>query len=177
MGNSLQDQLFKAGLASKKQAVRAKKAKNTTEKQKRKGVEVIDETAELVKKADAEKLAKDQELNRKRDAEAQAKAIKAQIVELVSLNHIGERGDIEFSYTDNGKIKTLMLQNETREQLVNGVLNIVNVNGQHSIVPRAVATKIAERDENAVVLANANTDSENQDEEYADYKVPDDLMW
>ena len=70
-----------------------------------------------------------------------------------------------------------MLQNETREQLVNGVLNIVNVNGQHSIVPRAVATKIAERDENAVVLANANTDSENQDDEYADYKVPDDLMW
>lgn len=177
MGNSLQDQLLRSGLASKKQSVRAKKAKNTKEKQQRKGVEVVDETAELVKKSDAEKLARDKELNQKINQEAHAKAIRAQIVELVDLNRIDERGDVEFRYDDKGKIKTLMLDNATRKLIVNGVLNIVSVNDQHNIVPRAVATKIAERDPDAVIVANKNTEELDQDDEYADYKVPDDLMW
>lgn len=178
MGNSLQDQLFKAGLASKKQSVRAKKAKNTKEKQQRKGVEVVDEAAELVAKADAEKREKDQQLNKQRDATAHAKAIKAQIVELVSLNKISERGNTEFRYNHDGKIKTLALQDDTRDLLVKGVLTIVSVNQQHDIVPKAVAAKIAERDADAIVLANQNTTAEEeQDDEYADYKVPDDLMW
>lgn len=177
MGNSLQDQLFKAGLASKKQSVRAKKAKNTKEKQQRKGVEVVDETAELVAKADAEKIAKDKRLNQQRDAAAHAKAIQAQIIELVSLNKISERGDIEFRYNHCGKIKTMALQADTRDLLVKGTLNIVNVNQQHHIVPKAVAAKIAERDAEAIVLANQNTKTDEDDDEYADYKVPDDLMW
>lgn len=177
MGNSLQDQLFKSGLASKKQSVRAKKAKNTKEKQQRKGVDVVDEAAELVKSSDAEKRAKDKQLNEQINAEAQAKAIKAQIVELVSLNCITERGDTEFRYNDNGKIKTLMLQTETRELIVKGKLNIVSINQQHSIVPRAVALKITERDDKAVIVANDSIDDDDQDDEYADYKVPDDLMW
>ncbi len=177
MGNSLQDQLFKAGLASKKQAVRAKKAKNTKEKQQRKGVDVIDEAAELVSKSEAEKRAKDQQLNKKINEQAQAKAIKAQIVELVSLNRVAERGETEFRYTDNGTIKTLMLQNDTRELIIKGVLNIVSVNEQHDIVPRAVASKIAERDADAVIVANSADDGIDEDDEYADFKVPDDLMW
>jgi len=177
MGNSLQDQLFKAGLASKKQSVRAKKAKNTKEKQQRKGVEVADETAELVARADAEQVAKDKQLNQQRDAAAQAKAIQAQIVELVSLNKISERGETEFRYNHDGKIKTIALQSDTRDLLVKGVLNIVSVNQQHHIVPKAVATKIAERDVDAIVLANENSQTDAEDDEYADYKIPDDLMW
>lgn len=177
MGNSLQDQLFKSGLASKKQSVRAKKAKNTKEKQQRKGVDVADETADLVNKADAEKRAKDQQLNQQINADAQAKAIKAQIVEFVTLNRIPERGDIEFRYNDNGKIKTLMLQSDTRDQIVKGILTIVSINGQHNIVPRQVAEKIAERDDKAIIVANKSSDEHAIDDEYADYKIPDDLMW
>ena len=177
MGNSLQDQLLKAGVASNKQAVRAKKAKNTKEKQQRKGVDVVDETAQMVAKTDAEKRAKDQVLNQKRNEEAHNKAIRAQIVELINLNKITERGETEFRFEVNGKIKTLMLQNETREQLIKGKLNIVSIDDQQNIVPRAVAEKIAERDANAVVLSNEQSDMEELDDEYADYKVPDDLMW
>ena len=177
MSNSLQDQLFKAGLASKKQSVRAKKARNTKEKQQRKGVEVVDEAAALVAKSDAEKVAKDKRLNQQRDAAAHAKAIQAQIVELVSLNKISERGDTEFRYNHGGKIKTIAVQSDTRDLLIKGTLNIVSVNQQHNIVPKAVAAKIAERDTNAIVLANQNTQSDEEDDEYADYKVPDDLMW
>jgi len=175
MANSLQDQLFKAGLASKKQAVKARKAKNTAEKQLRQGAKVENEAAELVKKAEAAKLAKDKELNRQKNAKANSKAIEAQMVELVRLNRVEERGDIEFRYTINGQIKTLMLQSDTRDQLIKGTLNIVSVREKHDIVPRAVAAKIAERDETAIVLTNS--EEQELDDDYADYKVPDDLMW
>jgi len=175
MANSLQDQLFKAGLASKKQAVKARKAKNTAEKQLGQGAKVESEAAELVRKAEAAKLAKDKELNRQKNAKANSKAIEAQIVELARLNRVEERGDIEFRYTVNGQIKTLMLQSDTRDKLIKGALNIVSVRDKHDIVPRAVAVKIAERDETAIVLTNS--EEQELDDDYADYKVPDDLMW
>ncbi len=66
MRNSLQDQLFKAGLASKKQAVKAKKAKNTAEKNLRQNANVVSETAELAKKAEAEKPASGISLRQRR---------------------------------------------------------------------------------------------------------------
>jgi uncharacterized protein YaiL (DUF2058 family) len=177
MGNSLQDQLFKAGLANKKQAVRAKKAKNSKEKLQRTGKEVVDETAELVAKADAEKLAKDRELNRQRTEAANKKSIQAQIKQLVSLNRIDESGEVEYRFNDTGTIRTLMLQNEHRELIIGGRLSIVKVNDVYDIVPRAVATKIAERDESAIIVANDQSAEDEADDEYADYKVPDDLMW
>jgi len=177
MGNSLQDQLFKAGLANKKQAVRAKKAKNTKEKLQRTGKEVVDETAELVAKADAEKLAKDRELNRQRTDAANKKAIQAQIKELVALNRIQERGDIEYRFNDDGKIRTLMLQQEHRDLIINGRFTVVKVNDACDVVPRAVANKISERDESAVIVSNDQSTEDEVDDEYADYKVPDDLMW
>jgi len=55
MSKSLQDQLLKAGLANKKQAVKAKKAKNNKEKLKREGKEVLDEVQEAVQKAEQQK--------------------------------------------------------------------------------------------------------------------------
>jgi len=157
------------------QAVKARKAKNTAEKQLGQGAKVESEAAELVRKAEAAKLAKDKELNRQKNAKANSKAIEAQIVELARLNRVEERGDIEFRYTVNGQIKTLMLQSDTRDKLIKGALNIVSVRDKHDIVPRAVAVKIAERDETAIVLTNS--EEQELDDDYADYKVPDDLMW
>jgi len=178
MGNSLQDQLFKAGIASKKQAVKAKKAKNTKEKQQRKGMEVTDETAEQVAKADAEKREKDRALNQQQHDAAQARAIKAQIVQLVELNRIEERGESEFRFTHGETIKTLLLDDETRALIVKGNLCVVCVNDQYDVVPHTVAAKIAERDDTLVLVANKVTeDDTDENDPYADFKVPDDLMW
>jgi len=177
VGNSLQDQLLKAGVANKKQAVRAKKAKNTKEKQQRKGVDVADEAAELIRAADEEKLAKDRELNRQKTAAAQQKAIQAQIRQLVELNRIAERGELDFRYTDASVVKTILVTEAHRQSLINGALSIVGIDGQHDIVPRKVAEKIAERDPTVIVLSNANAADDNADDDYAEFKVPDDLMW
>ena len=179
MGNSIQDQLMKSGLANKKQEVRARKAKNTREKMERKGHEVVDEAKELARRAEAAKVARDRELNRARDEEAERRAVAAQIRQIVEMNRLPERGDVEFRFTEGTVIRTLMVREPQRRALVSGALAIVSLDGRHDIVPRKVADKIAERDAAAVVLRNERTaESEAApDDEYAGYEVPDDLMW
>ncbi|MEE9335661.1 MAG: DUF2058 domain-containing protein [Granulosicoccaceae bacterium] len=179
MGNTLQDQLFKAGLANKKQAVKARKAKNTKEKQLRTGQVGDNETDELVKKAIEEQLAKDRHLNSLKTEAANQKATQAQIKQLVALNRIEERGDIEFRFDHDGTIKTLLLSAEQRQALISGKLAIVKDSAAYQIVPWKVAEKIAERDESAVIVNNhSNMPSQNdKGDEYADFVIPDDLMW
>jgi len=178
MAKSLQEQLRQAGLANQKQMVKARKAKNTKEKMQRKGVDVVDETAEAVKQRDAEKLARDRALNEEKNQAAQQKAIQAQIQQLIELNAIEERGDVEYRFDHAGLIKTLMLTTEHRQALIRGALAVVGKNDNLSIVPAQAAEKIAERDASWLVLQNQRDEGDAEvDDEYAGYEVPDDLMW
>jgi len=178
MSKSLQDQLLKAGLANRKQAVKAKKAKNHKEKLKRSGVSVEEEVAQAAAKKDAEKRDRDRELNMQQKARADADAIRAQIVQLIQLNRITDRGDIEFRFNDQNIIRTFSVSEKQRVALVNGVLAIVRASeSDYEIVPRKTALKIAERDEALVVLCNVEAEDNSDDDEYAEFKVPDDLMW
>ena len=178
MAKSLQEQLRLAGLANQKQVVKARKAKNTKEKMQRKGAVVVDEAAELVKQQEAEKLAKDRALNDARNRAAEERAIQAQIQQMIELNAISERGDVEFSYDHDGKIRNLFVTADIRRALVNGVLSIVGANSSETIVPSKVARKIAERDASWILLLNNKNDSDAEpDDEYAGYEIPDDLMW
>ena len=108
MSKSLRDQLLKAGLANKKQAVKAKKASNNKEKLKRQGKEVDDDIAKAAEQAKQQKLEKDRQLNENRNREAEAAAIQAQIAQLVDMNAIKERGDIEFSFPEDKLILSLI---------------------------------------------------------------------
>lgn len=177
MAKSLQDQLLKAGLANKKQAVRAKKAKNSKEKLKRAGVDVTDEAAQLAKQAESDKLVKDRELNRQKTELANQQAIQAQIKQLINLNRISERGHTEFRFPEGNLVKTLLLTDRQRLAVVNGQLAVVKFDDAYDIVPRKVAVKIAERDETRVLVCHDDSGDIPEDDEYADYQVPDDLMW
>jgi len=177
MSKSLQDQLLKAGLANRKQAVKAKKAKNHKEKLKRSGVSVEEEVAQAAALKDAKKRELDRELNLQQKALADADAIRAQIAQLIQLNRVTDRGDIEFRFTDQGIIKTFSVNEKQRVALVNGALAVVSITDGYEIVPRKTAMKIAERDESLVVLCNAETEDNADEDDYAEFKVPDDLMW
>ncbi len=177
MGKSLQDQLLKAGLANKKQAVKAKKAKNSKEKLKRSGKEVEDEITAAAARASAEKLAKDRELNSRKNQQAEQVAIQAQIAQLIDMNAITERGEIDYSFPDGKLIKTLSVNERQQQALVNGALAIVKLNDSYSLVPRMTAEKISERNDSVVILCNVESAEQQQDDEYAEFKVPDDLMW
>jgi uncharacterized protein YaiL (DUF2058 family) len=174
---SLQDQLLKAGLANKKQAVAARKAKNTKEKMQRKGQPVDDEVAELAQQADAEKREKDRALNRQLAEAAEERAVQAQIDQIVSLNRIEERGEVEFSFTDQAVVRTMHLEEAQRRAVIGGALVVASVGTAYELIPRKVAKKIAERDPLRLVVMNGGDNDLEVDDEYGDFQVPDDLMW
>jgi len=64
------------------------------------------------------------------------------------------------------------------DQLSRGRLAIVFVNDAYEVVAEGVARKIMERDESAVVvLHDRKSDDQGDDDPYAGYEIPDDLMW
>ncbi|MDX2350229.1 MAG: DUF2058 family protein, partial [Porticoccus sp.] len=63
-------------------------------------------------------------------------------------------------------------------QLSKGLIAVVRLNDQYELVPAVVADKISQRDESIVLVQNqANKDDSGEDDYYADFKIPDDLMW
>jgi len=177
MGKSLQDQLLKAGLANKKQATKAKKAQHNKQKLKAAGINVVDEAQQQAQTAQQEQIARDRELNKQKQKRLEERAVRAQIKQLIELNCIEERGDVDFRFTDGTAIKSLMLKQSHRDLLSAGKLVIVRLDDSYAIVPPPVADKISQRDDSLVVLRNDSNTEDDVEDEYADYKVPDDLMW
>lgn len=179
MGNSLRDQLLKAGLVDKQKVKQAKHEKHKEAKQQRSGGVAADPGKQRAEQALNEKTARDRELNRQRKAESERKALEAQIRQLIEANRLPKNdGDIAYNFTDGTKIRRLYITAATRQQLGSGQLAIVKLNGQYDIVPAAVAEKIRQRDAACVVAGHApQAQRPEEADPYANYPVPDDLLW
>lgn len=176
---SLQDQLLKAGVIDQKKAKAIKKEKTKQARQQLKGKPVVDESKAAAQQALAAKAARDREINRQKEAEAEARALRAQIAQLVSMNRIDRgNGDVPYQFTDDRKIKKIHITTRLQQQLVSGVIAIVRFDEGYELVPASVADKIRQRDEKTVVLHNTRSSSEiEEDDPYAEFQIPDDLMW
>ncbi len=180
MGNSLFDQLNKSGLVDDKKAKQAKKELRKQAKQKRgKKAQPLDESKQRAQKAQAEKAARDRELNQQRLQEAEKKAIAAQVKQLIQMNRVDESdGEIGYNFTDGNKVQRIYVSDKFQKQLISGRLSIVRLDAGYALVPTAVADKIKQRDPDCVILSNdQQPDDSDADDPYADFQVPDDLMW
>ena len=180
MSHSLQDQLLKAGLVDKEKAKTIKKNKQKQSKQKLKQKKVVvDEVKLRSEQAQQEKIAKDRELNRIRTEQAKQKEIHSQIKQLILLNLIeDENAEIAYNFTDGTVIQKIYVGSETQAQLSKGKLVIVKLDDSYKVIPAVVADKIALRDDSYLVHQASNESNEpDEDDPYADYKIPDDLMW
>jgi uncharacterized protein YaiL (DUF2058 family) len=178
MANSLQDQLRKAGLVDSRQLSAVTKEKKKQEKQQRKHkIETVDETKQNAQQAREEKAERDRQLNFQRDEEARAKAIVAQIKQLIGISELPRTGaELPYNFTDGTRIKKILVTADMQDRLSNGRLAIVKFDEHYSVVPKAVAEKIRLRDPAYVIVSNTVT-ADDADDPYADYKIPDDLMW
>lgn len=176
---SLQDQLLKSGLIDGKEAHKIKKNKNRKIKQKQKNkIEITDETRLATQQAQTKKMERDQQLNKQLAAEIEQKAIAAQIRQLIGMNHQPrDEGDIDYSFTDDTLIKRITVTEAQLKQLSNGRLCITRLDERYLLIPTLVAEKILQRDENIKIFKNQPTEVPDEDDPYADYQVPDDLMW
>lgn len=175
---SLQDQLLKAGIVDEKKAKKLKQEQRKAAKQN-KGKPQVDEGKLAAQKAMAEKAERDRALARQRNVEADKKAIQAQIVQLIQSNRVARNpGEVAYNFTDGKKIKKLYVDALQQKQLTNGVLAIVKLTEQYELVPARVAEKIQQRNPDAVLVLNApQANQVDEDDPYADYQIPDDLMW
>lgn len=176
---SLQDQLLKAGLADEKKAKAVRNEKRKKRKQQPKGAEDVNETEVRARQAREEKAERDRQLNLERQKEADKKAVKAQIRQLISANQLDRaNGDTSYQFVHDKKIKKLYVTDTMADQLARGRLAVVLLNNEYEIVAEGVARKIMERDESAVVaLHERQADDVGDDDPYAGYEIPDDLMW
>ncbi|MDH5359109.1 MAG: DUF2058 domain-containing protein [Gammaproteobacteria bacterium] len=179
MANAFQDQLRKAGLVDEKKVKKAKKEKYQQSKKQGKNAVVEDEAKRLAKQAMEEKAARDRELNRQKKEEADKKAVVAQIRQLITMNaRPKDDGDLAYNFSDAGVVKKLYVSEQTQRMIVNGRLTIVKLDETYELVPTAVADKIAQRDDSYLILRNEQQEqSVDEDDPYADYQIPDDLMW
>lgn len=176
---SLQEQLLKAGLVDQKKVKRVHQDKSKQKKiEQHTGAEAVNESRAAVLDAQQKNADLVRELNAKRDAEAHKKAVHAQIVQMVQQSKQSKgRGDIPYNFTFGKKIERIHVSEAVRSQLSAGQLVIVRLGDATELVPKVVADKIAERDASLVVRVKKAASTPDEDDPYADYKVPDDLMW
>ena len=183
MGNSLADQLKKSGLANKTktQKIKHDQYKNKKKKIKKqgKGAAQVDESKQRAQQALAEKTQRDREANLKQQQKAEAKAIAAQIKQLIDTHRVqGQEGDVAYNFTDAKAIKRIYVSKQASKLLTVGSLAIAKSGDSYELVPKAVAEKIQQRDAQAIIMADQSEDSEKiENDPYADYEIPDDLMW
>lgn len=184
MAGSLQDQLLGAGLIKEQKAKNIKTGKIKADKQNRKNnAELDNEAAKLAEQAREEQRKKSQELNEQRRKESEQKAIAAQIKQIIEMNSIpkGKGEDLPvYNFTDFNKVKTIYVTTKNHDLIARGRLAIARLNNAYHLIPAEAATKIIERDESFIVLLNdpmANTDEAVEDDPYAEFQIPDDLMW
>ncbi|NYT86711.1 DUF2058 domain-containing protein [Pollutimonas harenae] len=176
---SLQEQLLKAGLVNKgkiKQAHHDKSKQKKVERQS--GTQSVDEARLAALEAQHRNLERTRELNAQRVATANQKAIMAQIVQMVQQSRQSKgAGDIAYNFTHGTTIERIHVSAEVQAHLVAGRLVIVKLGSTAELVPRIVADKIAERDPSLVVYVKKTSASIDEDDPYAAFQVPDDLMW
>lgn len=181
---SLQEQLLKAGLTTKQKARQANTEKRKSKKQKKSGVAVATTLQEQVQqdleKAKAEKQAKDAELNAQMKAELAEKEKSHRILQILQHHSIKHTdGDLEYNYTFINKVKKLFINQQTQKALINGQLALCGLDDITYIVTAETAEKVATIEQSIVLLQNEKVvdDSTDEDDPYAEFQIPDDLMW
>ncbi|WP_437614555.1 DUF2058 domain-containing protein [Erwinia sp. V71] len=175
---TLQEQMLKAGLVTSKKMAKIQRTAKKSRVQSREARESVEEN----KKA---QLERDKQLSEQQKQAALSKEYKAQVKQLIEMNRISPaKGDIGFNFTDNNVIKKIVVDKLTHTQLMNGRLAIARLiadnsgESEYAIIPAIVADKIAQRDAESIVLNSAlSQEEQDEDDPYADFKVPDDLMW
>jgi len=185
MAGSMRDQLLKMGVVDKKKAKKAKQQKHHDVNKNRKAVKSGKEVKQEGVQKDLEKLARekqqrDLELNKRRDEARAKKALLAEVKQIIDTNMVKIPKDAELAYnfTHDSKIRKIYVTDEQHKQLTKGHLAIAVDDKMHRLIPDKVAEKVEMRLPNAVVRIQPETKPDKDETDpYADYEIPDDLMW
>lgn len=172
--------MLTVGLADDQSAKDVRKEKQRQKKRSGKARGKASDISRQVELARSDKANRDKELNRMRQMELQKKARIAEIQQLIDKSKIDRtEGEIVFNFSHEGKIKSIRVTTEQRRQLArNQIAIVISGADQVELVPGAVAEKIAQRDPSRVIEnSTGEPATSSEDDPYADYQIPDDLVW
>jgi uncharacterized protein YaiL (DUF2058 family) len=177
MANSIQDQLLKAGLVSEEQARKSRQGKR---KQRKSGKPKDDSARQAAAQRRAEQAERDRALNQKREAERREKELRQQIRDLVlegSLNR--EDAQVPYNVLHGSTVRRMYVTAQQREALAAGTLAVATARGRHHVIPGELAERILALMPGYFVHRQQPSAAEvpAEDDPYAAYQVPDDLMW
>ncbi|WP_173910795.1 DUF2058 domain-containing protein [Acinetobacter sp. Marseille-Q1618] len=175
--NALAAQLLKAGLVDNK---KAKKLSKQAQHEQRTGQNNDAELKAKIEQDKQEKLAKDQALNQEKQRVLDEKALVAAISQMIAQHKIKNTdGEISYQFIDASKIKKVYINQQIYNALVSGSLVIAKENNSYAFLPKALAERINEKMTGFIIVNNTENNQATTDEEdpYAAYVIPDDLMW
>lgn len=181
MSNPFQDQFLKLGLVDKKQVSKTKKNQHQKKKQQavKKGATVVDENTLLAQQERDKRRARDLELNRQREEKLRKREVVGAIRQMVTQNQLEkDKNGVAYRFTDGKKIQRIFVSQELAGHLSSGKIGVVRLGEEYQVIPRTILEKVVELDASLFCyIAEAQKEEDDADDPYADYKVPDDLMW
>ena len=175
--NALQAQLLKAGLVDNK---KAKKLSKQAVHEQRTGQSNEAELKAKIAQDQQEKLARDQALDLEKKRLLQGKELKAAIVQMINQHKIKDTdGEMAYQFIDDNKVKKIYLNQQIYNALVAGSLIIAKETEGYAVLPKALAERINQKMEGFTIVNNSekNEQTTDEDDPYAAYVIPDDLMW
>ena len=180
--NPLQEQLLKAGLVKKAKV--AEVAREQLKARHGKGPAEPGEIQREAERARAEKAERDRALAAEQKARTRVAELRAQARQIIEDKKVPRTGEIAYRFTAGDAIRTILVDETLRKQLTSGALVIAQLDDRYELLPRVAADKVRERDANMIVLdhgqqAGAAPSSGNAEDDayYAQFQVPDDLVW
>ena len=181
---SLQDQLLKAGLTTKQKSRQANSDSRKKNKQARSGVKhevsLQDKVKHDLEKSKKEKLEKDAALNAEKNKQLAQKETHLRVLQILKHHQLKNiNGETEYNYTFGKTVKKLFVDAITLRALGNGLLAICGIDEITYVVTAETAEKVASLDSSVVLVQNDKVVSDDVDENdpYAEFQIPDDLMW
>ncbi|MFZ2844775.1 DUF2058 domain-containing protein [Psychrobacter sp.] len=174
--NALQAQLLKAGLVDSK---KANKISKQTQHAKRTGDASNIEAKKTLADAQAKKIEKDQKLNQEKQQVLEDKMLRANIIQMIKQHQLSETsGDVSYQFVDDAKVKKINITQKLYDQIVAGHVVIARLDDSYALLPRPLADRIDSKMEGFMVVSNDTSNDElAEDDPYAAYVIPDDLMW
>ena len=182
MANSLQDQLMKAGLVNAQKLKQTKTDKRKENRQAQGNPTAQEEIRQRVQEEAAEKARRDRELNLQRQEEVRRREEENSIRQLIHSHRLTRAGgDIAFNFQDKERLRRIYVTAEQQRALVSGRLALVRQDADTELVPREVAENLLTRQASLVLVLNhpevRGGQETAEDDPYAAYQSPDDLIW
>jgi uncharacterized protein YaiL (DUF2058 family) len=180
--NPLQEQLLKAGLVKKSKLAEVAREQNKARHSK--GPSAPNEIQREAERSRAEKVERDRALAAEHKAQARIAELRAQARQIIEDKKVPRSGESEYRFSVDSAIRTLLVSEDLRKKLSCGVLVIARIGERFELLPRAAADKVRERDASMIVLDHGQeagvepfVATSEDDAYYAQFRVPDDLVW